>query len=112
MAELENELKTLAQRMISEKWEYKAQTKKYVRQIMGYHTQEKLMSLLDDLNYKELKMIAGCGIPGDAWRYSVDLLHKKKQEIELFIAQGGVKASATIEHETNKEGSRNGASRV
>jgi hypothetical protein len=99
MAEMENELKILAQRMITEKWQYKEQTKKYVRQVMGYYTQERLIAALAELNYKELKMIAGCGIPGDAWRYSVDLLAKKKQEVELFIAQGGTKATATVEHD-------------
>jgi hypothetical protein len=101
MAETDNELKQLAQRMIAEGWEYKSQTKKYVGQVMRIYTQEKLMKLLDGLNYKELKMISGCGIPGDAWRYSYDLLRKKKLEVELFITQGGVKASATIEHEAN-----------
>lgn len=99
MAENENELKELAQRMMGEKWDYKSATKKYVRQVMGYYTQEKLMMLLDGLNYKELKMIAGCGVPGDAWRYSIDLLRKKRDEIDLFISQSGQKASATIEHE-------------
>jgi len=103
MAELENELKTLANRMMTEKWEYKAQTKKYVRQVMGYYDQERLMHALDELNYKELKMIAGCGIPGDAWRYSVDLLSKKKKEIELFIAQDGQKAIAVVEPEDIEE---------
>jgi hypothetical protein len=112
MAEMENELKTLAQRMILEKWEYKEQTKKYVRQVMGYYTQERLMKALEDLNYKELKMIAGCGIPGDAWRYSVDLLRKKKDEIDLFVAQGGVKASATIEHEPDEEENPDGETGV
>lgn len=99
MAENENELKTLAQRMITEKWEYKEQTKKYVRQVMGYYTQDRLIKALDELNYKELKMISGCGIPGDAWRHSIDLLKKKKQEVELFIAKGGAKATAVVEHD-------------
>lgn len=104
MAESENELKQLAQRMMTEKWEYKSQTKKYVRQVMGYHKQEDLMKLLDDLNYKELKMIAGCGIPGDAWKYSYDLLHKKKMELDLFIEQGGQKATVTVNATGTSEG--------
>ena len=112
MAEMENELKTLAQRMIAEKWEYKAETKKYVRQVMGYYTQEKLMKLLDELNYKELKMIAGCGVPGDAWRYSVDLLRKKKTEIELFISQDGQKATTVAELETCEEEPQDGPRRI
>ena len=103
MAEKENELKKLAQRMMTEKWDYKAATKKYVRQIMGYYTQEELMGYLDELNYKELRMIAGCGIPGDAWRYSTDLLRKKKQEVELFIAADGKQATATVEHEPDED---------
>jgi hypothetical protein len=112
MAELENELKTLAQRMMSEKWEYKAQTKKYVRQVMGYYTQEKIMEYLDGLNYKELKMITGCGVPGDAWRYAVDLLRKKKQEIELFITQSGQKATSTVELDQDEEDITNGSTRI
>lgn len=96
MDESENELKTLAQRMMKEKWDYKSATKKYVRQVMGYYDQTKLMRLLDDLDYKELKMIAGCGIPGDAWRYSIDLLRKKRDEIDLFISQSGQKATAIV----------------
>jgi len=70
------------------------------------------MKKLDELNLKELEMISGCGIPGDAWRYSIDLIKKKKLEVELFITQGGAKASATIEHELNEEESRNGASGI
>lgn len=112
MAELENELKTLAQRMMSEKWEYKAQTKKYVRQVMGYYTQEKIMESLDGLNYKELKMITGCGVPGDAWRYAVDLLRKKKQEIELFITQSGQKATSTVDLYPDEEEITYGSTRV
>jgi len=112
MAESENELKTLAQRMMKEKWDYKSATKKYVRQVMGYYDQNKLMNLLDDLNYKELKMIAGCGIPGDAWRYSVDLLAKKRAEIELFIAQDGQKATMSVENENEAEDDPDGESGV
>ena len=99
MVEMENEFKLLAQRLMTEQWDVKRATMKYVRSVMHYYDQEKLMRLLDELNYKELKMIAGCGIPGDSWRYSVDLLDKKKKEIELFIAQDGQKATATVEHE-------------
>lgn len=108
MAEIVEELKTLAHRMMQEKWDYKSQTKKYVRQVMGYYDQEKLMRLLDELNYKELKMIAGCGIPGSAWRYSVDLLDKKKKEVELFIEQGGAAATAIVEHDGEKEEAQDG----
>lgn len=108
MAENENELRTLAQRMMKEKWDYKSQTKKYVRQVMGYHTQEHLMELLDDLNYKELKMIAGCGIPGDAWLYAYNKLKKMRQELDLYIAQGGQSASVTVEHDQNEEVIPNG----
>lgn len=99
MAEMKNELRDLAQRMMKESWDYKSQTKKYVRQVMGMYEQEELMKLLDDLNYKELKMIAGCGIPGDAWRYAVDLLRAKKRQVDIFIEQDGQKATATVEHE-------------
>jgi hypothetical protein len=112
MDESENELRTLAQRMMKEKWDYKSATKKYVRQVMGYYDQTKLMKLLDDLNYKELKMIAGCGIPGDAWRYSVDLLAKKKAEVELFIAKGGATATTTVEHENEIEEDPDGKTRI
>ena len=112
MAEMENELRQFAQRMIKESWDYKSQTKKYVRQVMGVYDQEKLMRLLDDLNYKELKMIAGCGIPGTAWRYSVDLLAKKKHEVDLFIAQDGQNATATVEHEDLPEVDENGSTGI
>jgi len=101
MPENENELKQLAHRMMTEKWDFKSQTKKYVRQVMGYYDQTTLMKLLDDLNYKELKMIAGCGIPGDAWRYSIDLLKKKRDEIDLIIEEHGKKASAVVEHDAD-----------
>lgn len=103
MAESDNELRNLAQRMMKEKWDYKSQTKKYVRQVMGYYDQTTLMRLLDDLNYKELKMIAGCGIPGDAWRYSLDLLRRKREELDLLIEQHGQKATMTVEHENEIE---------
>lgn len=109
MAESGNELRDLAQRMMKEKWDYKSQTKKYVRQVMGYYDQTTLMKLLDDLNYKELKMIAGCGIPGDAWRYSLDLLRKKRDELDLLIEQHGQKATTTVELETLEEGNPDGA---
>lgn len=112
MAENDNELRDLAQRMMKEKWDYKSQTKKYVRQIMGYMDQEELMKKLEDLNYKELKMISGCGIPGTAWKYSYDLLAKKRQEVELFITQNGEKASAVVEHDDKQEESDNGCTGV
>jgi len=67
------------------------------------------MGLLDELNYKELQMIAGCGIPGDAHRYSVNLLHKKKLELELFIEQGGQKATAIVNATGTSEGDDLGA---
>ncbi len=102
MAETPNEFKLLAQRLMTEKWEVKRKTMKYIKDVFTYYDQKKLMSLLDELNYKELKMIAGCGIPGDAWRYSVDLLHKKKMELELFIEQGGQKATVTFEPAENR----------
>jgi len=112
MAETENELRQLAQRMMKESWDYKSQTKKYVRQVMGVYDQGKLMALLDDLNYKELKMIAGCGIPGSAWRYSVDLLEKKKRQVDLFIEQDGQNAKATVEHEDLPEVDKDGSTRI
>ncbi len=99
MVKKENELKILAQRMMTEKWHYKSQSKGYVCQVMKALDQTELMALLDELNYKELKMISGCGIPGDAWMYSVALLKKKREEIDLFIDQGGTKASASVEHD-------------
>ena len=102
MAETPNEFRELAQRMMKENWEVKRKTMQYVKQVLHYYDQKKLMEQLDGLNYKELQMISGCGVPGDAWRYACDLLHKKKQEIELFIAQDGGKASATVEHEKVK----------
>lgn len=109
MVESENELKQLAHRMMKEKWDYKSQTKKYVRQVMGYYDQVKLMQLLDELNYKELKMIAGCGIPGDAWRYSLDLLRRKREELDLLIEQHGQKATMTVEHDEPMEENPDGA---
>ena len=104
-----NELRDLARRMMTEKWDYKSQTKKYVVQVMKMYKQEELMQLLEDLNYKELKMIAGCGVPGDAWRVCYDLLRKKKSELDLFIEQGGQQAHASVEHEGPEEEIPNGA---
>jgi hypothetical protein len=108
MAESGNELRDLAQRMMKEKWDYKSQTKKYVRQVMGYYDQTDLMIKLNELNYKELKMIAGCGVPGDAWRFTLDLLKKKRDEIDLLIEEHGKKATATVELDDIKEESSNG----
>lgn len=99
MAETPNELKALAERLITEKWEMKRKTMEYVRYLLCSYDQKKLMNLLDELNYKELKVIAGCGIPGDAWRYSIDLLKKKREEIDLIIEEHGKKASAVVEHD-------------
>jgi len=65
--------------------------------VMSYYDQVELMRLLDGLNYRELKMIAGCGIPGDAWRYSLDLLRKKRVELDLLIEAHGQKATMTVE---------------
>jgi hypothetical protein len=112
MAETSNELRDLAHRMMTEKWDYKSQTKKYVRQVMSYYDQVKLMQLLDELNYKELKMIAGCGIPGDAWRYSLDLLRRKREELDLLIEAHGQKATMTVEHENETEENPDGKTRV
>lgn len=109
MGKCGDELRDLAHRMMLEKWDYKTQTKKYVRQVMGYYRQEELMEGLTELNYKELKMISGCGIPGDAWKFSFDLLKKKRMEIDLLIEEHGKKASATIEHEQIKGENLDGA---
>jgi hypothetical protein len=109
MAENTNELRDLAHRMMTEKWDYKSQTKKYVRQVMSYYDQVKLMQLLSELNYKELKMIAGCGIPGDAWRYSLDLLRQKREELDLLIEAHGQKATTTVDIDTSEEAETNGS---
>lgn len=112
MAEIVEELKTLAHRMMQEKWDYKSQTKKYVRQVMGYYRQEELIAALEHLTYKELKMIAGCGIPGDAWRVSVDLLKRKREEIDLLIEQHGQQATATIEPDADSGDDSDGEGRI
>jgi hypothetical protein len=75
-------------------------------------TQEELMRALDQLDLKELRQIQGCGVPGDAWRHCNECIRKKEAEIGLFIAQGGVQASATTEHETLEEENPDGAPRV
>lgn len=95
-----------------EKWDYKSQTKKYVRQVMGMYRQEELMEGLRELTYKELRMIAGCGIPGDAWLLSFDLLKQKRQEIDLLIEQHGLNAHAAVELNDEPEESDNGESRI
>jgi len=96
MDETKNELRDLAQRMMKEKWDYKSQTKKYVRQVMGMYSQDELKKLLDGLNYKELKMVTGCGIPGDAWLFAYYKLRKFKNDLELYISQGGQSAQAVV----------------
>jgi hypothetical protein len=103
MAERTNEFKELAQRMMHERWDVKRKTMEYVKQVLHYYDQTELMAHLEELNYKELKMISGCGVPGHAWIYTVALLAKKKAEIELFISQGGQKATANVELETLEE---------
>jgi len=112
MSKCGDELRELAHRMMKEKWDYKTQTKKYVRQVMGYYRQEELMEGIKELNYKELKMISGCGIPGDAWRCGFDLLKQKRQEIELLIEEHGQKAKATVEIGEQPEESDNGGAGV
>ena len=112
MGKCGDELKELAHRMMQEKWDYKTQTKKYVRQVMGFYRQEELMEGLTELNYKELKMISGCGIPGDAWKFSFDLLKQKRQEIELLIEEHGKKATATVEPDEEPEDQPDGATGV
>lgn len=109
MGKCGDELRNLAHRMMHEKWDFKSQTKKYVRQVMGMYRQEELMEGLQELNYKELKMIAGCGIPGDAWRLSFDLLKQKRQEVDLFIEKHGQQATAIVEQEADQEAEGDGA---
>jgi hypothetical protein len=108
MGKCGDELRELAHRMMHEKWDYKSQTKKYVRQVMGMYRQEELMEGLRELNYKELKMIAGCGVPGDAWRLSFDLLKEKRLEVELFIEKHGQQAKAIVEVNPDEEGEDDG----
>jgi len=108
MSKCGDELRDLAHRMMTEKWDFKSQTKKYVRQVMGFYTQVELMGGLKELTYKELRMISGCGIPGDAWKIGFDLLKVKKQEIDLIIEQHGKTAHATVEDDENEEAPDNG----
>ncbi len=108
MAERPNEFKELAQRMMHERWDVKRKTMDYVKQVLHYYDQTDLMNLLEELNYKELKMISGCGVPGHAWIHAVALLAKKKAEIELFISKYGQKAIATVDQNEPLETLDNG----
>lgn len=75
--------------MLTEKWNYLKDTKKYLYSVMLSMKQEDLMEALEELTYHELRMALGAGVPGDAWQHAVNLKKKMNQEIKVKIEEIG-----------------------
>lgn len=105
-------LKEMAHRMATEQWDMKRDTKKYIHYIMCSAQCEELCSELDTLNLHELRMIQGCGVPGEAWEYCNALIKKRKQEVNALIAEQGRTAKMTVETNSFSEGGDIGESAV
>ena len=87
MAEIINPLKKKAAALVAEKPGYRKEARSYLRFWMMEQKQEDLIRWLHDLDYKELRMVISCGVPGDAMRVANDLLADMKKEIEEYLQQ-------------------------
>lgn len=112
MAENENVVKKQCMEILKAKEDYRKGARTYLRYIMKDLDQDTLMKCLEDLNIRELKQAIGSGVPGHAMHRANELLHEKKQKMEMFIEQDGKNASATVESENEKEDINDGESGI
>lgn len=75
--------------MLTEKWTYLKDTKKYLYSVMLSMDQDKLIETINDLSYHELRMALGAGVPGAAWQYAVNRKREMNQEIKAKIQEIG-----------------------
>lgn len=87
MPEIVNPLKKKAAALVAEKPGYRKEARSYLRFWMMEQRQEDLIRWLHDLDYKELRMVISCGVPGDAMRVANDLLARMKKDIEEYLKQ-------------------------
>jgi hypothetical protein len=75
------DIKRMCERALGEEWRFKQETLKYIRSLMLSMKQEDLIIELDTLNYKELRMAVGVGVPGDAQQFARDKLKAMREKI-------------------------------
>ena len=90
----------------------KQDTKKYVKYLMCSAKPEDLMEELESLNLNELRMVQGCGVPGEAWTYCNELIRKRKKEVHALIMEQGAKASMSVETGSDGESENDGTSSI
>ena len=103
-----NIVKERAQRILKSDRAYKRNEMDYLLSVMKQIPQEELITDLKTLEYRELKAVVSCGVPGHAHDVAIKLLREKKRALELFISEGGIEAIMTTEAEEPKEEDKDG----
>lgn len=98
--------------MLTEKWQYLQESKKYLKSVMLSMKQEDLVKDLSELNYNELKMAHGAGVPGDAWLYSFRRLKELRGKLNEYIEHTGTEAKFSVEVPTDEEADKDGEAGV
>lgn len=94
-----NIIKERANRILTQDKAYRDQEVDYLRKIMKPMDQEELIQHLGTLNFPELKAVVSCGIPGHAQTYALQMLKKKRDALDAFVATDGVEAIMETEVE-------------
>lgn len=94
-----NIIKERAHRILTTDKAYRDEEVKYLRSIMKGIDQEELIQHLGTLNYPELKAAVSCGVPGHAQTHALQMLKKKRDALDAFVATDGVEAIMETEVE-------------
>lgn len=98
-----NIIKERAHRILTTDKAYRDEEVKYLRSIMKSIEQEDLIQHLTTLNYPELKAVVSCGVPGHAQTHALQMLKKKRDALDAFVATDGVEAIMETEVEEKEE---------
>lgn len=101
MTEKYNPIKERCTQTLRDDPAYRKENMNYLRSIMKPMDQEELIGYLRELNYKQLKIAVGSGVPGHAQAIALTLLKEKREALDAFIASDG--ASAEMETEVSEQ---------
>lgn len=107
-----NIIKERAHRILTQDKAYRDDEVEYLRSVMKGIDQEELIQHLTTLNYPELKAVVSCGVPGHAQTHALQMLKKKRDALDAFVATDGVEAIMETQVEDQEGVENNDSERV
>lgn len=98
-----NPIKDQCIRTMTDGKAYKSQNRNYLASLMKATPQEELIEYLNDLDYYQLKVAVGCGIPGHAQPLSLIRLKKLRDEVDQYVRSKKEASEATFTVKVGKE---------